>query len=109
MAYLGETPIALADSPYKDHTPADLALLMMEKYGQIDGAHHKAWVLDQVARCLKGCPIVDLRVARWDDQPDEVRFEIGENAAYLEWVDAMKGAVGPDGHREYDYDEGIAP
>jgi len=30
------------------------ALSLIFQYGQIDGAHHKAWVLDQVARVLAG-------------------------------------------------------
>lgn len=111
MAYLGETPVPLHQSPYQDYSPVDLAMELIKCYGQIDGAHHKTWVLDQVARCLKGCPIVNLRVAKWDDRPDEFRFEIGENAAYLEWVEAMKGGVDAESEngREYDYDDGIAP
>lgn len=28
------------------------ALELLERYSQIDGEHHKAWVIDQVARCL---------------------------------------------------------
>lgn len=28
------------------------ALDVIEQYGQIDGAHHKAWVIDQVVRAL---------------------------------------------------------
>jgi hypothetical protein len=27
---------------------------IIEKYGQIDGDHHKAWVIDQIARIIKG-------------------------------------------------------
>lgn len=30
------------------------ALAIIEQYGQIDGAHHKAWVIDQVVRALQG-------------------------------------------------------
>lgn len=101
--YLGETPVALADSPFSHFTPRDFAMYFIEKYGGIDGAHHKTWVLDQVARALHNCPIVDLRVAKWSDAEDEYRFSQGESAEYLAWVDEMKG----DG--EYDYDEGVAP
>lgn len=30
------------------------ALELLHRYSQIDGDHHKAWVIDQVARCLLG-------------------------------------------------------
>lgn len=30
------------------------ALDIMVRYGQIDGAHHKAWVIDQAVRALIG-------------------------------------------------------
>jgi hypothetical protein len=69
----------MSDNDIKD------ALLIIEKYGQIDGSHHKQWCLDQVARCLL--------------RHFGVRYE--------DWVINMKeGADGPD---TYSYDEGIAP
>lgn len=107
MAYLGETPVALEDSPYKDTTPDQLALEFIQRYGGIDGAHHKTWVLDQVARILLGSPIEDMRRAEWDDAPAEYRFEIGASDAYKAWVIECK--AGEDGPDTYDYDEGIAP
>jgi hypothetical protein len=56
------------------------------QWGGIDGAHHKDWCLDQIARVLCG-----------DKYKDFVTF-------------AKTGAVGNfDGPEEYDYDEGIAP
>jgi hypothetical protein len=58
------------------------ALNIIERYGQIDGSHHKTWVIDQVARILLG-----------DDYPS--------------WVIDMK--AGSDGPDSYGYDEGIAP
>ena len=57
------------------------AIALIEQYGQTDGSHHKAWVLDQVARVL-----VD---------------------NYEKWVIYMKD--GEDGPDTYGYDEGIAP
>lgn len=59
-----------------------LAMAIIERYGQYDGDHHKLWVLDQVARILKG---------------DE----------YNEWVIKMK--AGADGPNTYRYQIGIAP
>lgn len=58
------------------------ALEFIERYGGIDGAHHKMWVIDQVARALL------------DDE-------------YPQWVVEMKD--GEDGPATYDWDEGIPP
>jgi hypothetical protein len=30
------------------------ALTILEHFGSVDGEHHKAWVIDQVARALTG-------------------------------------------------------
>ena len=57
--YLGEFPVDVATHPeYSKYTQADWAMLFIGKYGKIDGGHHKTWVLDQVARILKGTPAV---------------------------------------------------
>ena len=69
------------------------ALGYIERYGGIDGGHHKQWVLDQVVRALLGCPV------NGDDQ--------GESEAYQAWVRAM--CMGEDGPDSYDWDTGIAP
>lgn len=58
------------------------ALDLIVRYGGIDGAHHKAWVIDQVVRALTG-------------------------DGYDEWVRAAKD--GEDGPETYEWDEGIAP
>lgn len=108
MAYLGETEVDLSTDPnYKDYTRADWAMVYVERYGQIDGAHHKTWVLDQVARVLKGCPVTAV-LATWDEYPPEYRFQVGTCQEYEDWVLAMRGDLIDDEY-EYDYDEGIAP
>lgn len=56
------------------------AVDLIVSYSQIDGAHHKAWVLDQVLRCL---------VSEED-------------------YDEIINAVDEDGE-PYGWDEGIAP
>lgn len=56
----------------------DLAL----KYGGIDGAHHKAWVIDQMCRVLT-------------------------QEGYEDFVREAKD--GEDGPETYDWDEGIPP
>jgi hypothetical protein len=63
-------------------TPVAAALEIIERYGGIDGEHHKMWVIDQIARALLG-------------------------DAYPQWVVDMK--AGEDGPNTYDWDEGIAP
>ena len=59
-----------------------LALSCAERFSQIDGAHHKAWVIDQMCRYLLG-----------DDYEKFVQeFEDGE-----------------DGPHTYEWDTGIPP
>lgn len=58
------------------------ALAVARAYGQDDGAHHKAWVIDQMVRALTG-------------------------SAYDEWIAAFR--AGEDGPETYSWDEGIAP
>ena len=60
----------------------DAAIEIAVLYGGIDGAHHKAWVIDQMVRALAG-----------DRYRDIVAI-------------ACDGADGPE---TYDWDEGIAP
>ena len=61
--YLDETIVDVKNSEYKDYDEKDWALLYIEMYNGIDGAHHKDWLLDQVARILKGTEmIVKLRL-----------------------------------------------
>lgn len=50
--------------------------------GGVDGAHHKAWVIDQMVRALTG-------------------------EEYAEWVREYR--AGEDGPKTYDWDEGTAP
>lgn len=58
------------------------ALEIAYRFGQIDGDHHKAWVIDQMVRALTG-------------------------DRYDEWV--RKARDGADGPETYAWDEGIAP
>jgi len=111
--YLGEIPVEVANSPFKEYDQVDWAMYFIEKYGGIDGEHHKTWVIDQVARLRKGTkPIIVL--ARWDignnEFIEEYRVRLGEpGQAYLDWVNEMKRWNEEDQSYEDDYDEGIAP
>ena len=52
--YCGEIELDIAKHPiYSQYTAADWAMVYIERYGQTDGSHHKAWVLDQIARMMK--------------------------------------------------------
>jgi hypothetical protein len=63
-------------------TPVGRALELAHRYGQIDGGHHKAWVIDQMVRALTG-------------------------DGYAEWI--AKSKAGDDGPNTYGWDEGICP
>ncbi len=115
-AYLGVFEVDLAFTPFADYTPADWALHYMRCYGGIDGDHHKAWVLDQVARILKGTPVI-VQEARWAPHPGhlsgimEYRFHTGDpTGEYFDWVKELRGEYDPENdEHEYGYDCGIAP
>jgi len=107
--YLGETIINIKDTEFKDYTPSDWVLYFIERYGQIDGAHHKQWVLDQVARIIHGTPVI-IKLAKWDSGNSEYRVVLGEpSQKYLDWVEEMKCWNETDEEYEYSYEEGIAP
>jgi hypothetical protein len=109
--YLGEELVeSLEGTEFEGFGPSDWAMYFIERYGGIDGDHHKTWVLDQAARCLKGTPI-EVKLARWDDGQEEFRVNtLAPSQEYLDWVVEMKGDYDEDyGDFEYDYNEGIAP
>jgi hypothetical protein len=106
--YLGEFEVVLADTPFAKYTPTDWAMYWIGTYGQIDGKHHKLWVLDQVARILNGTSVI-VKEARWDNGHKEYRLDLGEKTeAYDEWVEMMLDRD-EDGEPQYSYDEGCPP
>lgn len=58
------------------------ALGIARQYGQIEGDHHRCWVIDQMVRVLLG-------------------------DGYEAWIEAYQG--GEDGPNTYEWDVGIAP
>ena len=62
--------------------PVQAALEIAFRFGGVDGAHHKAWVIDQMVRALTG-------------------------DGYVEWV--KEACDGEDGPETYGWDEGIPP
>ena len=82
------------------------ALGIIVKYGSIDGAHHKDWVLDQAVRALTGCPMVTGTAKDYKGQ--EYTFEEqGESEEYIDLVKEAK--AGEDGPETYDWSVGIPP
>lgn len=107
--YLGEFDVAIKDTPFSDHKPSDWVMYFVERYSQTDGSHHKQWLLDQVARILKGSPVI-VKKAKWDNGFEEYRVRLDEPSnKYIHWVNSMIGDTDKNDQREYSYDEGIAP
>lgn len=82
------------------------ALGIASGYGSTDGAHHKAWVIDQMVRALTGCPTITITV----DPPHGPSYSYegyGECEEYHQFV-ALHNE-GEDGPETYEWDEGIAP
>ena len=70
------------------------ALEFLSVWGQVEGDHHKAWVIDQVVRALCGC--------EWN-----FNDSFFQNEEYKDWV---SGYCYDDNHvMEYEWDTGIAP
>lgn len=90
-------------------TPQDRitdALNFAHSYGQADGAHHKMWVIDQMVRCLTGCPVVQHQTASGTGQT-YTYDGLGESDEYQAFVTEYNaGEEGPD---TYNWDTGIAP
>jgi len=103
VKYLGETVVEdLKNTPFANFKKSDWAMYFVEHYGQIDGDHHKSWVLDQVSRILKDTPII-VKIAKWSDGKTKYRVQTGEaSLTYKFWIENMKGD-------DYTYNEGIAP
>jgi len=75
-------------------------------YSQIDGAHHKAWSIDQMVRALTGCPIEREETKDYNGVPYSYEYQ-GESDEYKTFIkEACDGEDGPD---TYDWDTGIAP
>lgn len=96
---------------FKDFKRSDWAMLFIERYGQIDGNHHKNWVIDQVARILRGTPVI-VSLLQWDDGIEDYSVVTSDEVSeeYLAWRREQQGEYDEEsGEYEYGYDEGIAP
>lgn len=64
----------------------DKALELAQQYGQIDGSHHRVWVIDQMVRAL-----------------------IGNEEDYKKWVEAYEAPLSENEDDRYEWDTGIIP
>ncbi len=99
QGYLGETPVDVKKHmTFCQYEVGAWVLLWIEKYGGIDGAHHKDWLLDQIAQIIHGAEIIVVE-AKWESGYQEYRFSLEPTASYDDWVETFGG----------DYDRGINP
>jgi len=105
--FLGKTIVDIRKSKYAMYSKQDWVMLWIEMYSGIDGSHHKDWLIDQIARILKGTDVI-VKIAKWKCGKTEHRYTLAEpKKEYWEWVEYMKD--GEDGPETYSYDFGIAP
>lgn len=89
------------------HARAEAALEVAVKFGGIDGAHHKMWVLDQVIRYLCGAPVLEKHGKGFDGKPFVWKYA-GTSPEYERLVkDCCTGSDGV--YRPEYWDCGIAP
>jgi hypothetical protein len=108
--YLGETLVNINEHPvYSKYTQSDWAMLYIEMYSGFEGKHHKAWLLDQIARILKGTPVI-VKTAMWSNGQREDRYSVSGTTSikYNIWRQSMLGDL-VNGEYEYTYDEGSPP
>lgn len=71
------------------------ALIIALDSSQVDGAHHKAWAIDQMVRALTGCQ--DVVVTRESDEGGTYDLlELGESEQYKRLVKSFKEDYGVD-------------
>ena len=62
-----------------DNQKIEDAIGLIVQYGGVDGAHHKAWVIDQVLRILAGDEYNEVvrTICAGDDGPDTYEWDKG--------------------------------
>lgn len=78
--FLGEQTLDLKRTKYEKWDSQTWAKFWLAKYGQSDGAHHKAEAIDEVMQILHGTKVKVL-LASWDNGKTEERFELDEPSA----------------------------
>ena len=104
--YLGEVEVKIHESEFYDYDRIDWVEYWIASYGQIDGSHHKAWLIDQLMRITKGTEII-VKKAIWDDNGvkfEEYRINLGEpSEEYEDFIQEYEN------NGEYSWDIGVAP
>ena len=99
--FLGETLVDV------NKTKEEWVMEWIESYRGIDGEHHQNWLTDQIARILKGTPVIS-KLAKWESGTEEYRYDLDKpSQEYLDWVAEMRS--GEDGPYTYGYDVGSPP
>jgi hypothetical protein len=89
VKYLGEKILNIEETEYKNYTKNDWIILFLEKYGTIEGIHHKNWLIDTIAQIAKGTEIV-IKLAKWDNDCEEYRFFLDKpSKEYIDWVETF--------------------
>ncbi len=84
--FLGETVVPVEQSPFAGFNTNDWILYFLERWGSVDGAHHKADLLDQIAQIAHGTA-VEIRRAKWSSGKGEWRVSLPDpSSAYKAWV-----------------------
>lgn len=100
--------VPLPQSPFTNDTVVDWVNRYIVAYGDIDGSHHKMWLIDQIFRITHLTPMV-ITYAVWGPSvryPNghyEWRYQTGEPS--ILYREAVAEVCGQDG----EWDEGIAP
>lgn len=88
----------------EDRIKAALEIAM--QWGGVDGADHKAWVIDQMVRALTGCPIVEHTGRDYAGTPYTYKAQ-GESSEYGAFVATYNdGDEGPD---TFEWPIGVVP
>jgi hypothetical protein len=87
--YLGEKIVDISTTEFANYKPVNWALTWIENFN-VDGAHHKDWLIDQIARILCNTEVI-VKLAKWGDGTEEYRFTLGEPTfAYNFYIESMK-------------------
>ncbi len=86
------------------------AIEYAHRFGQIDGAHHKQWVIDQMVRALLECPMIE-ETSEYKGKPYKYEYQ-GESFKYKKLIKDYE-YKSDEGHYEeekiYEWDFGVAP
>lgn len=87
--------------PFELQCRIEEAIDIITEYGDVDGSHHKQWVIDQVLRSLLGCEY-ETKI-----NEDYTWEELEPNESYKNWVKFFEERE--QGIKMYEWPTGIAP